>query len=92
MVTEQYGAHGIIRETDIYTKSAEFQRWAMEVKKLDVENMPKQEEKELFTDYMEDYNTATLPHRKYYDLEAYEREKAMKAARKGLLHVVRCVC
>jgi hypothetical protein len=24
---------------------------------------------------MEDFNTATLPHRKYYDLAAYEEEK-----------------
>jgi hypothetical protein len=38
---------------------------------------------------MEDYNTATLPHRKYYDLELYERQRAAKAARKGIANVVR---
>lgn len=95
VVTGQYGQHGIIRETDMYTKRTEFQLWAMEVKKVDIENLPKQQEKELFTDFMEDYNTVTLPHRKYYDLEAYEREQALKAARKGKLHVVRlphCCC
>lgn len=26
---------------------------------------------------------ATLPHRKYYNLEAYERERAIKAAKHG---------
>lgn len=33
---------------------------------------------------MEDYNTASLPHSKYYDLEVYERRRAIKAAKKGL--------
>ena len=32
---------------------------------------------------MEDYNTATLPHKKYYDLDVYERKRIMKAAKKG---------
>lgn len=31
---------------------------------------------------MEDYNTGTFPHRKYYDLDAYEAEKAIKAAKR----------
>ena len=32
---------------------------------------------------MEDFNTSTLPHKKYYDLDAYERRRAAKAAKKG---------
>lgn len=32
---------------------------------------------------MEDYNTATLPHKKFYDLDLYERRRLMKAAKKG---------
>jgi hypothetical protein len=32
---------------------------------------------------MEDFNTGTLPHKKYYDLDAYERRRAAKAASKG---------
>ena len=32
---------------------------------------------------MEDFNTGTLPHKKYYDLDAYERRRAAKAAKKG---------
>lgn len=32
---------------------------------------------------MEDFNTGTLPHKKYYDLDAYERRRAVKAAKKG---------
>ncbi len=33
---------------------------------------------------MEEFNTATLPHKKYYDLDLYERRRAIKAAKKGL--------
>lgn len=32
---------------------------------------------------MEDYNTATLPHRKFYDLLAHHREEQLRAAREG---------
>lgn len=35
-------------------------------------NGPKWEAMELFKEYMEDFNTATLPHKKYYDIERYE--------------------
>lgn len=33
------------------------------MKKIDIEAMPRSEEKEMFKDYMEEYNTATLPHK-----------------------------
>jgi len=79
----QYGKYGIIRESDIYAKRSEFVVWAAEVKKIDCESMPRQEEKELFREYIEDYNTGTLPHRKYYDLEVYEKQKREKAAARG---------
>ena len=32
---------------------------------------------------MEDFNTSTLPHRKYYNLEFYHQEKAARARKKG---------
>jgi hypothetical protein len=48
------------------------------VKGADLESISRFEEKEFFRTFMEDYNTATLPHRKYYDLEAYERQRAAK--------------
>ncbi|KAG1676256.1 hypothetical protein FOA52_006474 [Chlamydomonas sp. UWO 241] len=80
---ESFGKYGIIRETDANAKSAEFILWALEVRKRDVETIRGNDEKELFRDYIEDYNTGTLPHRKYYNLEAYEKYKAAKAAAKG---------
>ena len=79
----EYGAYGVIRETDYYTKRPEFTLWALEIKKADVETMSRFEEKELFKSFMEDYNTATLPHRKYYNLESYETEERRKGSGSG---------
>ena len=42
------------------------------------------DEKELWSTYVEDFNTSTLPHRKYYNLEFYEQERAAKARKKGV--------
>ncbi|KAK2077691.1 hypothetical protein QBZ16_004537 [Prototheca wickerhamii] len=82
-VGSEYGKHGIIRESDMYAKRPEFMLWASEVKNIDVEVLPKYEEKDLFKEYMEDYNTATLPHAKYYDNELYERQRAAEQRRAG---------
>lgn len=81
--SEKYGSYGIVRETDYAAKRREFILWAWEVKKIEVDNMPKFEEKELFKEYIEDYNTATMPHKKYYDLDIYERRKLVKAAKRA---------
>ena len=56
---------------------------ASQVKKANVEALPKWEEEELLAEFMEEFNTATLPHKKYYNLEVFERERAMKAAKRG---------
>jgi hypothetical protein len=39
VIREGFGAHGILRETDMYAKRAEFQAWAIDVQKVDVEIM-----------------------------------------------------
>ncbi|PSC69161.1 RNA-binding 25 [Micractinium conductrix] len=79
----EYGKYGIIRETDMYSKRPEFQLWAIEVKKIDIEAMPRSEEKEMFKEFMEEFNTASFPHKKFYDLDMYEKQQAAKAAKKG---------
>lgn len=83
VASDEYGQHGIIREADMASKFSEFQQWAIDIKKANVEALPKWEEKEMFAEYMEDFNTGTLPHKKYYDLDAYARQKALQAAKKG---------
>ena len=44
-------------QTDLGPKRSEFILWALEVKKVEVENLDRRDEMDLFRDYMEDYNT-----------------------------------
>lgn len=61
----KYGAFGILRESDMFAKQQEFYSWLQEIKNVNPETLPKFETRKMFDDYMEDYNTATLPHKKY---------------------------
>ncbi|MCO5612080.1 hypothetical protein L7F22_066342 [Adiantum nelumboides] len=65
------------------SKRPEFSAWLAEIKKVNLETMPAWEEKQMFKEYMEDFNTATLP-KKYYDLDAYHRRKFMKEIKRGI--------
>ncbi|KAI3782034.1 hypothetical protein L2E82_12066 [Cichorium intybus] len=47
---------------------------------VNLESLPNWEEKQMF---MEDHNTATFPHKKYYSLDNYHRKKTEKAFKKG---------
>ncbi|RLN49874.1 hypothetical protein BBJ29_003120 [Phytophthora kernoviae] len=81
---DEYGKYGILRESDFHTKSVSFQAWLRDVKKMGEFNGPKWEAMELFKEYMEDYNTCTLPHEKYYDVEKYEMRQYQKQQRKAI--------
>lgn len=81
-MSARFGRYGIVRESDLDAKRPEFLVWAHEVKGLHIDNLPRKEEQELFKTFMEDYNTATLPHKKYYDLAKYEEEQRAKKARR----------
>ncbi|KUF94390.1 hypothetical protein AM588_10009842 [Phytophthora nicotianae] len=80
---DEYGKYGILRESDFHSKSVSFQAWLRDVKKMGEFNGPKWEAMELFKEYMEDYNTCTLPHEKYYDIEKYEMKRYHKQQRKA---------
>jgi hypothetical protein len=60
---QDFGKFGYIRETDAHAKHNEFVLWLVEVKGANIELLGKTEEKEMFREYMEDFNTGTLPHR-----------------------------
>uniref|UniRef100_H3HB92 Uncharacterized protein n=1 Tax=Phytophthora ramorum TaxID=164328 RepID=H3HB92_PHYRM len=81
---DEYGKYGILRELDFHNKSVSFQAWLRDVKKMGEFNGPKWEAMELFKEYMKDYNTCTLPHEKYYDIEKYEMKLYQKQQRKAL--------
>lgn len=69
----QWGKYGIINETDFYNKTQEFRTWLLEERKINPEAISKDQERKEFAVFIEDYNTATLPHEKYYHMETYER-------------------
>ena len=64
MNQHKYGKYGILAESDMFAKQQEFYLWLMEVKKTNPETLPRFETKKMFETFMEDYNTATLPHKK----------------------------
>ena len=65
----------------IFSKTAEFHAWLVEERKTNPETISKDLQRKEFARFVEDYNTATLPHEKYYNMEAYERR--MNALRSG---------
>ncbi|KAI0664035.1 hypothetical protein C8Q70DRAFT_944775 [Cubamyces menziesii] len=80
-VSHQWGKYGIINETDLYNKEQEFRAWLVEERKINPETITKEQTKKEFARFVEDYNTATLPHEKFYHMEEYERR--MDALRAG---------
>ncbi|CCO35569.1 hypothetical protein BN14_09687 [Rhizoctonia solani AG-1 IB] len=81
-VTGQWGQHGIINESHMYEKDAEFRTWLVEECKINPESLSKDATKKQFARFVEDYNTATLPHPKFYNMESYERQ--MNSLRNGM--------
>lgn len=60
---QDYGKYGVLRDTDRANKGAEFMLWAMDEQKVNPELLGPREEKELWEQYREEYNTGTLPHK-----------------------------
>jgi len=71
-----------LREVDIFRKQEEFGLWCLEVKKLDPEQLSQREKKDLIKSYLEDYNTVTLPHEKYYNLHLWEENETRRKLKK----------
>ena len=76
-----WGKYGIIRDGDMYEKQEEFLAWLGEVKGVAQEACGQRELKEHFSSFVEDYNTATMPSEKYYNIRTwYLKEQQRKAA------------
>jgi hypothetical protein len=67
-----FGKYGIIKPTDMAAKQRSFEIWMAEVKAIPSFTGSKWELQEYFKEYAEDYNTGTLPHKKYYDYDKWE--------------------
>merc|ERR1719231_1841893 len=55
----------------------------MEFKKMNTDDMGQMQMRDLFKEYVEDYNTATMPSKKYYNLEAWDAEQRGKRQKKN---------
>lgn len=50
---------------------------------MDVETLPNTKRKDMFNSFMEDYNTATMPHEKYYSMQKWEaKQQAIRMGEK----------
>ena len=75
---KEFGARGILRQYDMHKKQREFEAWLSDIKHLPNFHGTKSEMLDYWKEYAEDYNTVTLPHEKYYDLDIYENLVATK--------------
>lgn len=64
-----------------------FDVWMAEVQGIPAFNGPKWELQQYFATYVEDYNTATLPHKKYYDYDKWEIDEYQKQQQQEQLHL-----
>lgn len=79
-----FGKYGVIKLSDMPTKQRSFELWLEQVKGLPAFNGPKWELQNYFKEYAEDYNTATLPHIKYYDYDKWEMDEYNRNKQKAM--------
>ena len=69
----KYGKYGIISEQHYFQKQREFELYMEDVKRMPgIFGQSKFDIMKMFKCYIEDYNTATMPHEKYYSIERWE--------------------
>jgi hypothetical protein len=75
-----FGQHGFLKSSDMTKVQRSFSIWVAEVKGMP-DGTGKYELQKLFEEYREDYNTATLPHVKYYNYDQWELEEHQRQSR-----------
>ena len=81
--TPKWGTFGIIRESDLHEKQEEFLAWLSEVKGVPQASCGRRELQEHFGGFVEDYNTATMPSEKYYDMRKWYYQEQARLQREG---------
>ena len=79
----KWGTFGIIRESDLHEKQEEFLAWLSEVKGVPQASCGRRELQEHFAGFVEDYNTATMPSEKYYDMRKWYYQEQARLQREG---------
>ncbi|EZG87450.1 hypothetical protein GNI_006880 [Gregarina niphandrodes] len=68
-LTERFGKYGIIDlAADTQSKLAEYQAWLAEIKGVMWESLSNYDGRRLWSEFVERYNTATMPSKRYYEL------------------------
>jgi len=75
--TSEWGKYGIINESNMDEKYEEFRTWLVEERMKNPETLSKDATRKEFARFVEDYNTATLPHEKYYNITMYTMRMAL---------------
>jgi len=73
----------------MYTKQEEFLSWLADVKGVVYEHCGQRDLKEHFDSFCEDYNTATMPSKKYYNIQAWHAAEQAKGRKKKVKTVER---
>lgn len=75
--TPTFGQYGILKASDMSKAQRSFEVWLSEIHgvHLSSSNVPKYELQQYFDTYREDFNTATLPHVKYYNYDKWELDE-----------------
>jgi hypothetical protein len=83
--TPTFGQYGIIKASDMAKMQRSFEIWLSEVHGVHMSssNIPRYELQQYFDTYREDYNTATLPHVKYYNYDKWELEEHERLKRES---------
>eukprot|EP00656_Telonema_subtile_P029488 TRINITY_DN32618_c0_g1_i2.p1 TRINITY_DN32618_c0_g1~~TRINITY_DN32618_c0_g1_i2.p1 ORF type:complete len:276 (-),score=77.67 TRINITY_DN32618_c0_g1_i2:44-871(-) len=80
--SDLFGMYGHVGQGDFYKKQLEFEVYVREVMKDEPTCMGKREETEAWKSYCEDYNTATFPSEKFYDLAKWEYMQRLEEHRR----------
>lgn len=71
----QFGKYGILKREDFSRMQRALEVWLDEVKSISASVLPRRDLQNYFEEFREDFNTATLPHKKYYNFDAWEQEE-----------------
>lgn len=71
---------------DMGTKREDYIQWLREVKNINIEEISHPQEKKLFEEYIEDYNTCSFPSKKFYNIREWEaKQESKKHKERGIV-------
>ena len=69
------GKYGYITPNDIFKYQQEFTAWLIETKGISIDTLLPREQKNYWAKFCDDFNTGTMAHEKYYNLDKWETEQ-----------------